>query len=336
MSGATGWGVIGTGDYVANHVAPALAAAPAARFVGVHSRDRERGARFARAHGAERSFESLAEMLADPEIAAVHVCSPNHLHADQTILAAEAGKHVLCEKPMSLTIGDCERMIAACSANGVRLGVGFENRHHPAHHELRRLVAAGALGAVPVATVQYSRWLKVSIGGWRADPALSGGGALMGLGVHCLDLVRFVLGAEAEEVVAFTDERSSGRPVDELVLALVRFSNGTFCQVVSGINVPRSHNDVVLYGERARAESIGALGMYLQGALEIVTEDGTTRTEYPADDVGTLVLQVEAFHESIAAGTEPNASGEDGRRMVMLTDALLASARDGRAVAVGT
>ncbi len=335
MSDVVGWGVVGTGDYVANHVAPALNGTPGARFVGVYSRDRAKGDEFARTHGAARSYDSYESMLADPEIAVVHVTSPNHLHAPQTILAARPAKHVLCEKPMALTVADCDGMIDACRANGVKLGVGFENRHHPAHLEMRRLVETGALGEIPVVTIQYSRWMRRSISDWRADPALSGGGSLMGLGVHCLDIVRFILGAEAEEVVALTDERSSGRPVDELVLAVVRFGNGTFCQVVSGINVPRSHNDIVLYGGKARAQSVGTLGMYLQGELEIVTDEDTKRTTYPASDVGTLVRQIEAFHESIAEDPEPNASGEDGRRIVMLTDAILASSRDRVAVAVG-
>ncbi len=334
MNSPIGWGVVGTGDYVANHVAHALATTPGARLAGVYSRDKSKGEDFARTHGASRSYESFESMLADPEIEVVHVTSPNHLHPEHTILAAQAGKHVLCEKPMALTVADCEEMIDACRANGVKLGVGFENRHHPAHIEMRRLVETGAVGEIPVVTVQYSRWLHRSIDGWRANPALSGGGSLMGLGVHCLDTIRFILAAEAAQVVAFTDERLGGRPVDELVLAVVRLENGTFCQIVSGINVPRSHNDVVLYGDKARVQSLDTLGMYLQGALEIVAGDVTTRTMYPRSDVGTLVRQIEAFHRSIAEDSEPNASGEDGRRMVVLTDAILKSSRDGVAVTV--
>lgn len=287
-----------------------------------------------RAHGAGRSYTSFDDMLADPDVSVVHVTSPNHLHASQTILAAEAGKHVLCEKPMALTVDDCRRMIDACRESGVRLGIGFENRHHPAHVEMRRLVASGALGQIPLVTAQYSRWLKTSISGWRADVALSGGGSLMGLAIHCFDTVRFILGSEPVEVVSMTDERAAGRAVDELVLGVVRFANGTFCQVVSGINVPRSHNDLVLYGEKGRAASLGALGMYLHGTLEVVTDDVTTRTTYPPSSIGTLERQIEAFHRSIAEDREPDASGNDGLRMVMLTNAIRTSSRDGVAVRV--
>jgi 1,5-anhydro-D-fructose reductase (1,5-anhydro-D-mannitol-forming) len=235
---------------------------------------------------------------------------------------------------MALTVADCRRMIDACRENGVRLGVGFENRHHPAHIEMRRLVASGALGAIPLVTAQYSRWLKTSIGGWRADVALSGGGSLMGLAIHCFDIVRFILGSEPVEVVSMTDELAAGRAVDELVLGIVRFANGTFCHVVSGINVPRSRNDLVVYGEAGRATSSGALGMHLYGDLEIVTDTVTTRTTYPPSSTGTLERQIEAFHRNIAEGSEPNASGEDGLRMVQLTEAVRTSAKDGAAVKV--
>jgi predicted dehydrogenase len=336
VSSAFGWGVVGTGDYVQNHVAPALSEAPNARLAGVYSRDIERGAEFARAFGFDRSYSSYEEMLSDPEIAIVHVTSPNHLHAPQTMLAAESGKHVLCEKPMALSVADCEHMIQVCVKNGVKLGVGFENRHHPAHVEMRRLVQTGELGAVAHVAVGYSRWLRTHIHGWRADVSLSGGGSLMGLAIHCLDTAQFILGSEVEEVTAFTDERWSGRPVDELVVAIVKFVDGPFCQIMSGINVPRSHNDIVLYGDRLRARSIDTLGMYLQGELEVVGEAGTSRTPYVTTPHGTLVRQIEGFHRSIAEDIEPNASGEDGRRIVILADAILASSRERRAVRISS
>jgi predicted dehydrogenase len=233
---------------------------------------------------------------------------------------------------MALTVEECDAMIAASREHGVKLGIGFENRHHPAHIELRRLVTSGELGRISAATAQYSRWLQRSDSGWRADPALSGGGSIMGLGVHCLDIARFVLADEPEEVVAMTDEGTGGRAVDEIVLAVIRFAGGTFCQVTSGMNVPRSHNDIVLYGEAARAQALDTIGVPLQGSLEISTDEKTTQTTYPVSKLGTIVRQIEAFQRNIRDGGEPDASGEDGKRMVVLAGAVLESSRERTAV----
>ena len=109
-----GWAVVGTSWFADTYIAPAINEVGGSRLVAVHSRDKARGAAFAAKHGIERSYDSYSEMLADPEVKVVHIVTPHYLHASPTIQAAEAGKHVLCEKPMALTIEDGERMIEAC------------------------------------------------------------------------------------------------------------------------------------------------------------------------------------------------------------------------------
>ncbi|HEX2773752.1 MAG TPA: Gfo/Idh/MocA family oxidoreductase, partial [Micromonosporaceae bacterium] len=126
------WAFIGTGR-VSRQMAEAVGRADGARLHGVLSRRPETAGAFARAHGAATTYASLEAMLADPEVDVVYVASPNGLHREHVVAAAEAGKHVLCEKPMANDPGDCLAMIAACSRAGVRLGIGFQYRQHPAH-----------------------------------------------------------------------------------------------------------------------------------------------------------------------------------------------------------
>src|SRR6266516_2815762 len=129
-----GWGLVGAGRHAGNRAAPAIAAAPNARLVGVVGRELAAAEAFAERFGA-RAYPSLA----DPAIRAVYLVTPNDLHAPQTLGAAAAGRHVLCEKPLALSPGECRAMIEACRAAGVKLGVGFHLRQHDAHRTVREL-----------------------------------------------------------------------------------------------------------------------------------------------------------------------------------------------------
>ena len=148
-----GWAMIGTGR-VHRWMAPAIKEAKDTQLVAVLSRDRARATAFAEDHGIERSYDSLDELLRDPEVDVVYVASPNAHHALQTIKAAEAGKHVFCEKPMASTLGECRSMVEACEKHGVKLGLGLQFRQHPAHRKAREIVASGELGQLVFANAQ--------------------------------------------------------------------------------------------------------------------------------------------------------------------------------------
>ena len=242
-SKAIGWAIAGTGLFADSYIAPALKVASGTRLVAVYSRDKERGAAFANKHGIERSYDSYNELLSDPDIEVLHIATPNSLHAQQVIEAAEANKNILCEKPMALTIQDCESMIEACARNMVKLGVGFQNRHHPGHVEARRLISSGEAGSITLAIANYSHgWMDSTLSGWRDDPVMAGGGSLIGMGVHCIDLLRFLLALEVEKVMALSDAKWIDKPVEETILVNLKFENGPFGSVIAGFHVPRANN----------------------------------------------------------------------------------------------
>ena len=330
-----GWAVVGTSWFASDYIAPAINKASGSRLVAVHSRDKARGTAFAAKHGIERSYDSYSEMLSDPEVEVVHIVTPHHLHASQTIEAAEAGKHVLCEKPMALTIEDCECMIKTCRKNGVKLGIGFQNRHHPAHVEARRLISSGEAGNIAFVTAQNNHgWMEFHLSGWRADPAMAGGGSLMGMGLHCVDLLRFLLAQEVEEVSALSDAKWIGKPVEETILINLKFENGPFGSVIAGFHVPRPNNDVVIHGTKARITGVDTIGMPMKGHLQVTTDN--SKTEYPFADwvIGKYVYEIEAFNRCLEEDTEPNASGADGLEMVRLALSILESAKQQRSVRI--
>ena len=330
-----GWAIVGTSWFADTYIAPAINEASGSRLVAVHSRDKARGAAFAAKHGIERSYDSYSEMLADPEVKVVHIVTPHHLHVSPTTQAAEAGKHVLCEKPMALTIEDGERMIEACQKNGVKLGIGFHNRHHPAHVEARRLISSGEVGDITLVTAQNNHgWMDFQFSGWRTDPAMAGGGSYMGMGIHAIDLLRFFLAQEVEEVSAISDAKWIGRPIEETILINLKFENGPFGSVIAGLHVPRPHNDVVIHGTKSRITGVDTIGMPMKGHLQVTTDN--SKTEYPFPDwvIGKYVYEVEAFNKCLEEDTEPNASGADGLEMIRLALAILESAKQQSSVRI--
>ena len=360
--GGLRWAIVGIGAHADVRMAPAVAATSGAHLTAVWSRDRGRAEAFARRHGVPRAYDSYAALLAAPDVDVVYVATPNALHCEQTIQAAEAGKHVLCEKPMTLSAGDAAAMIEACDRAGVKLGVAFQNRQHPAHQRIQALVASGAAGEVRLAMAQYSHDLPADFRwpGWRASAAMAGGGSLMGMGAHALDLLRFVLGREVEEATAYSDEDPASGQVDRSVACLLRLRGGACAVAVSSVHVPHAHNDLVVHGSRLRLEAQGTIGVRWQGQLAVTGETEahrqagpalspswqarlgapigteTTVSTFPCDAPVTALYArlVEDFNASIEEDREPLATGHDGLAMVELVDAILRSSRERRSIPV--
>ena len=337
-----GWAIVSTGRHPDQKMAPAINAAKDAELAAVVSRDLGRAQEFATKHHARAAYDDFDAMLKDPAVDVVYLASPNFLHCQQTVKAAQAGKHVLCEKPMALTVEECRLMVEACRQHGVRLGVGFHLRHHPGHQRLRDLVQDGALGTVALAQAQWAYGargqerpgLRAPLQQWWEDPALVGAGAWMGSGVHCIDLLRYVLGQEVVELAAITDA-SEAEPLEHLATVLLRFRNGTLGTAIASRRLPDSHNDLVVYGSGGRGEVRDSLLVDLQGTLEVTTAALKTTERYPLDPLAMYVRQVEAFNDAVASGTEPVASGWDGLKTAEVTIAMLESARTGRRVQLG-
>ena len=198
MSGDVRWGVLSTAKIGIDKVIPATAAAERCEVVAIASRDLGRARAAASELGIPRAFGSYEDLLADPDVDAVYNPLPNHLHAEWTIAAARAGKHVLCEKPLATTSADAERMIQACEAEGVLLMEAFMYRLHPTWEAVTSLVASGRIGELK--TVQS--WFSY----FNDDPGdirnlvETGGGALYDIGCYCVNLSRMLFGAEPERV----------------------------------------------------------------------------------------------------------------------------------------
>jgi 1,5-anhydro-D-fructose reductase (1,5-anhydro-D-mannitol-forming) len=326
-----GWGIIGTGGFAGSATAPAINALGAqGSLVAAVSRDRGRADEFAAQHGAKRAYTDYADLLRDRDVDIVYISTPNAQHAEQALAAARAGKHVLCEKPLALSVADARRMVDAFEAAGLKLGTHFQTRHHTAFVETKRLLEQRAIGDVILVQIEVSSGAN-PFRSWRADPQLAGLGSTNNIAVHPYDLVRYLLGSEVREVTAMTDV---GRTADleHMVLALLRFQNETMAYVNANQKVPNYQPDIDIYGTAGRIVGIDCTRPFRVGELRVLTSSGEQVAKYSSNDA--VVRSVAAFNDAVAHDGEPNASGLDGLRSVQLTDAVIRSAREGRLVEV--
>ncbi|MDA8124701.1 MAG: Gfo/Idh/MocA family oxidoreductase [Deltaproteobacteria bacterium] len=333
-----GWGIVGIGRHADRFVAQAISHAPDTQLVAVCSRDIGRAQDFAARHQANRAYSSFDQMLQDPAIDVLYIATPNKLHLEQTVAAAQAGKHVFCEKPMALSVAECEKMIRVCADSGVKLGIDLQNRYHPAHIETHRLISSGEAGEINFIRAQYAHGRSrnaARTAGWRSDPNAAGAGAIAGTGIHPIDLLRYLTGSEIVEVRALLDEKPP-QLLDTMAYVILSFANGITGIVVSGLLVPRSDDDAVVYGSRLRITCKGTVGMPLRGELIVEGEEMNRRETYPTDNpgIGLYVKAVGAFNQCIRNNTAPLSSGYDGLEMVRIVAAIQESSRTGKAVKI--
>ena len=334
------WGIIGLGDIAENNFVPALAKAADAQLVSVFSRSADKGRAFIAKHNVPRAYDSLDKILADPQLDAVYIASPNALHADHAVAVARAGKHVLCDKPMALSVADGERMIRAAEEHRVKLGVAYRQRYHTAHEEARRRVQSGVLGEIQLIKAQNfvggarPYWPKMP--GWRNDLALAGSGSIVAQAVHSVDLLRYLTDSEIVEVRCITDEYAPSRVVEECTVSIFKFASGALGHVASGAIVPRSDNDAVLYGSMGKISCLGTLGRNEPGRVQqVVVASGAleVRLPFPDDTMITRTTRlIEAFNRSIMHNEPTQMSAQNGMQMIRIADAMLQSSRHGRAV----
>ncbi len=337
-------GLIGCGRVAMRWHIPALAALPEARLAAVADLDPDRLAAAAR-HGAEAHRDPEA-LIADAAIEAVAICVPAPSHANVAAAALDAGKHVLVEKPLALSLADCDRIAEAAARAGTVATVGFNLRHHRLVQRARDAVRDGIVGEVAVMQTTISG-NDANAPAWIRSQEL-GGGVMIEKGVHHYDLWRHLLGAEVEQVSAVSQ---SGWTDDHTAAVSARMSNGAVaCTALSESS--RASNGVHLLGGRARMDlslyefdgfSISATGTFpgdprarLRGLARAARElPGALRPARRGGDfAGSYRGEWRAFCESVRGGPPPQCSLDDGRRAVAVALAAVASARRGEPVAV--
>ena len=324
------WGFVGTGWIVTAHMCPALRATPGAELVSIVSGTPGRAATIAAAEGIPRAFPSLEAFLADDELDAVYVASRNDLHADQVIACAAAGKHVLCDKPLGLTVAECQAMVDACRRAGVVLATNHHIRSLPTSQTIRRLIAEGRIGTPVSARVSFAGSLPELLRTWRLSGP--GSGVALDLTVHSVDTLRYVLDDDVVEVAGLGGRQglSEDSSFDGIISAL-RFARGTMACIHDAFTVPFNTPSIELYGTHGTIRAIGALGTRAGGTVEMINADGTVAVDV-GPDIDPYVDTVAAFCDAVRGHGRPRCTGEDGLRAVEVALAVTAAAEAPRPI----
>ncbi|HEU5139237.1 MAG TPA: Gfo/Idh/MocA family oxidoreductase [Bacillales bacterium] len=325
------WGVLGNANIARKALVPAIKAAENAELKGIASRNSDRAAEAAAEQGFEKHYGSYEALLADPEIDAVYIPLPNGLHAEWVKKAAEAGKHVLCEKPAALTADEATGMIEECGRHEVLFMEAFMYQFHPQHDRVKEIIADGEIGDVRVMRSQFSFGMK--------DPANVrlnrelGGGSLYDVGCYCIHAARHILGEEPSRVYAQAHLDADFDHVDMTTTGMLSFEKDV--QLLfdcSFESFPQENYQVI--GEKGSIEVVRPFRPDKnedgKAHIYITSEDGTTREEPIPGDAYTL--QVEHFSQCVLDGAEPSYSGVQTIRNMRVIDACYESIRTGEVV----
>ena len=280
---AVGWGIVGFGWVARDHAVPGIVASGGV-VVGVVDPSRE--ARRAACASGVVAHEDMDDLMADPAVEAVYVATPNDTHARVVELAAAAGKAVLCEKPMASTLDGAKVIASAVRANGILYGTAFDQRHHPAHSTMQAAIGRGSVGVVTAVRIVYACWLDRdwAARNWRIDAGRAGGGALIDLAPHGLDLVEFLLGEPVVDIAAFIQKRVHDYDVDDGAMLIGSTRSG----VLVSLHVAYNHPETL---KRRRLEIVGTRGMLV--AEDTMGQDaGGSVVLHDASDGRTTSLAV--------------------------------------------
>jgi predicted dehydrogenase len=328
MSDKVRWGILGVARIATVKVIPAMQRGAYSDIVAIASRDLQKARSAAGDLGIPTAYGSYEELLADPDIEAIYNPLPNHLHVPWSIRAAEAGKHVLCEKPVSMTVAECRTLIDARNRTGVKIGEAFMVRTHPQWLRARELVRSGEIGdlrAVMTAFSYNNRDPKNirNVEEW-------GGGALMDIGCYPIHLSRFLFGEEPTRALGLIDRDPEMR-IDRLTSAVLEFPSGQAVFTCSTQMVP--YQRVQILGTRGRIEVEIPVNAPPNRPCRLWVDNGADlfggglRTEQ-FDICDQYTIQGDLFSKAVRDGSEPPTPLEDSMRNMAVIEAVFRSARE--------
>jgi 1,5-anhydro-D-fructose reductase (1,5-anhydro-D-mannitol-forming) len=329
------WGIAGCSRISEVRLVPAIRQAEDAELVAVSSHDLSRAREFAERNGIPRGYGCFTELAADEGVDAIYIGGVNEVHAEQTIAAARAGKHVLCEKPMALTLDDARVMIDACNAAGVVLGINHHLRAAAPHRRMRAEIEAGSIGTPLAARVSFPVFLGTERRTWRLDDTRSGG-VLFDIGSHVADLLRYLLATELRRVSCFVARQSFigvAGSAEDVAAGAFEAANGCLGVLYVAYNAPQGRMGVEVQGTGGNLFARGTLGQVPSGSVYLADDQG--ERELPLEHVDLYEQHVLAFGDALRGHGRPIASGEDGFRSLEAALALRRAAQDGVVVELG-
>lgn len=322
-----GYAVVGLGYYATRQIMPNFSGCERSRLVALVSGTPAKLEQYGAEYGIPRthrySYADFDRIRDNPDIDAVYIVLPNSLHAEYTIRAAQAGKHVMCEKPMAVSTAECEAMIAACRKAGKKLMIGYRSRFEPYNRHAIELARGGHVGATRLITAEHG--FPIQPKQWRLDKPLSGGGSMMDIGIYSLNAARYLTGEEPVAVSAVeSTDRSDPRflTVEDRVTFALRFPSGTVANCISSYS--SAHNSYRVIGTRGWIELEPATS-YVGQAMRIRNADKIEQRVLPVQGRNQFAGQLDHLAQCILEGTNPIVGGEEGLADLRVIEAIYRS-----------
>jgi predicted dehydrogenase len=313
--------LIGCGDIARRNVAPAFNELANCRLVAVNRARHDQAQSFAREFGASRAYANWQELVADEEIDAVYIATPVHLHAAQTIAAANAGKHVLCEKPMAMSLAECDAMMAACQANRVKLGVAYYRHFYPVIARIKEILAGNEIGQSILVQINAFEWFNPEPDhprSWLLEKRQSGGGPMFDFGCHRIEVLMHLFGA-ISHTQSLVRNTLFNRQVEDTAVALFAMASGA-SGVLSVTHAAFERQDSLqIFG------SLGSIHVAVlnDGEVRIKTAEGERLESHPrATNVHRPLI--DDFTEAVLEDRQPQVGGEIGREVARIEELIYA------------
>ena len=338
------WGVIGAGGIARKRTIPGIMMAENAKLTAIMDVNESVLAEMTAEYNV-KGYKTVEELLADPNVDVVYIASPVFAHLEQVKLAAAAGKHILLEKPLGRSTEECEEMIRICQEAGVKGGTAFMMRFHTYHQQIKQLIEDGVLGNIVSARAQQIFWYPDLPNCWRQQKALSGGGALMDVGVHNIDVIEYITGSRTKRVTGFTDTRTFSYDVDDCCQLLIQLENGAVAYIdgafnmhgTPGLNGGPAGMLLEVYGTKGSIVAQGTVGQVEAGTISayaIGAEGKREELKFDPDFSSMYKKEVEAFGEAVLNDTVPPVSFEDGLWIQKVAEAAYLAQEEARVVEV--
>jgi 1,5-anhydro-D-fructose reductase (1,5-anhydro-D-mannitol-forming) len=326
------WGLIGASTIAAEHMISAFRA-NGGDAVAVMSSNADRAAQYAAKHGIANATTDLHALVGSKDVDAVYISTTNELHRDQVFAAAAAGKHVLCEKPLALTLADARAMVAECRKRGVVMGTNHHLRNAATHRAMREAIKAGRIGKPLFARVFHSVYLPPHLQGWRLGRPDAGGGVILDITVHDADTLRFVLDEEPTSVVAMTSHSGMGQAgLEDGVMGVIRFANGLLAQFHDGFTTKYAITGFEVHGDEGSLFGRDCMTQAPKGEVMLRTSAGEQMLKL--DHEKLYNRSVRLFQDAVGGRGAPSATGEDGVKSLSVALSALEASRTGAAAAI--
>jgi len=336
LSKRVGYAVVGLGSIAEVAVLPAFRNSKRSKLVAVVSHDEKRAKQLGAKFGVKDcyAYENYDQCLAHPGVEAVFIASVNGAHAEQTLRAAVAGKHVLCEKPLANTVEDCRRMVEACKGNRVYLMTAYRKYFEPGSVALKKLILSGKLGQLKHIFATYTEHVDpVKAKHWQLNRTLAGGGSLMDIGIYCVNTMRWLAGSSPLDATAYSWTKDPNRfsEVEDSIAFRLTHPNGLVCQGTSSYSAMAA-SFVQVHGEKGWAALNPAFAFEEERRFFGKIQGRWFEKKFKVID--EFALELDAFANCIRGQRNPESDGMEGLRDIATIQAIYQSARETRTVRI--